>query len=79
MTMVIVWPIEPKSIRGRRPTRSMRKIAIKLARKYSVPFAAAMIRELTSLIPRPWKRIVCANRSQNFEHRSEQGQRRLTA
>lgn len=58
-TIVIVWPMEPKSISGRRPTRSMRKIAMRLAKKYSVPFAAAMIRELTSLMPRFWNKIVC--------------------
>lgn len=35
------WPAAPKSMRGRRPKRSMVKMAIQEARKYSVPLRAA--------------------------------------
>lgn len=51
-TIVIACPTAPNSMRGRRPTRSMSAIAMSDARKYSVPFAAAMMRDLTSSMPR---------------------------
>ena len=58
-TIVAVCPIAPKSMSGRRPTRSMRKIATSEAKKYSVPLQAAIIRALTSSIPRRSKSNVC--------------------
>ena len=57
-TIVSVWPTEPNSMSGRRPTRSMRKMATRLARKYSVPLQAAIIRESTSPRPRRSKSSV---------------------
>lgn len=57
-TIVRVWPTAPKSINFRRPTRSIRKMAMREARKYSVPFAAAIIRDVTSERPRRWNNNV---------------------
>jgi hypothetical protein len=47
-------------MRRRRPTRSMSAIARRLARKYSVPLHAAMMRDLVSSMPRRSKSSVCA-------------------
>lgn len=57
-TIVRHCPTAPKSISFRRPTRSIRKMAMREAKKYSVPFAAAMIRDLTSERPRRWNNNV---------------------
>lgn len=57
-TIVKVCVIAPNIISFRRPTRSMRTIAMKEARKYSVPLHAARIRDLTSEMPRRSNRIV---------------------
>ena len=61
-TMVRHCPTAPKSMSLRRPTRSIRKMAIREARKYSVPLAAAMIRDLTSERPRRWNNNVYQKR-----------------
>ena len=57
-TIVKVWPTDPKNISFRRPIFSIRTMAAKEARKYSVPLHAAMIRDLTSENPRRSKRTV---------------------
>ena len=57
-TIVRHCPTAPKSMSFRRPTRSIRQIATREARKYSVPFAAAMIRDVTSERPRRWNNNV---------------------
>ncbi len=58
-TIVIVCPMAPNNMSGRRPMRSMRKMAISDAKKYSVPLHAAMIRALTSSIPNRSNSSVC--------------------
>lgn len=57
-TIVKAWPTDPKNISFRRPIFSIRTMAAKEARKYSVPLHAAMIRDLTSENPRRSKRTV---------------------
>lgn len=52
------WPIAPKSMSFRRPTRSMVKMAIKEARKYSVPLSAARSRERKGDSPMLCSKIV---------------------
>lgn len=44
-------PIAPKIISERRPKRSIVNTAMKEARKYSVPFAAASIRDTKGVRP----------------------------
>lgn len=56
--IVIVCPTDPKNINFRLPTRSISAIAIKDARKYSVPLHAAIMRDLTSEMPRFSNKIV---------------------
>ena len=57
-TKEMVCPKEPMSMSLRRPTRSMMKMAMRLARKYSVPLHAATMREFKSDSPRSSKRMV---------------------
>lgn len=57
-TIVMHWPTAPKIMSFRRPIRSMMKMAMREARKYSVPFAAAMRRDVTSDRPSRWNKIV---------------------
>ena len=56
--IVTICPMAPKSISGRRPTRSMSAMAMSDAKKYSVPFAAGIILDLTSSIPSRSNRTV---------------------
>lgn len=58
-TIVRHCPVAPKSINFRRPNLSMMNIAMRLAKKYSVPLHAAIILEFTSEIPSRWKKRVC--------------------
>ena len=57
--MLAAWPMAPKSISLRRPNFSMVKIAMREARKYSVPLQAARRRLRKSERPIRWK-IVAA-------------------
>lgn len=51
-TIVRHCPTAPNSISLRRPILSINAMAMRLARKYSVPLHAAIILALTSSIPR---------------------------
>ena len=53
-----VCPNEPTSMSFRRPNRSMTKMAMRLAKKYSVPLHAATMRDFVSERPRLWNRMV---------------------
>ena len=57
-TNEMVCPMEPMIMSFRLPTRSMMKIAMRLARKYSVPLHAATMRDFVSDSPRSSKRMV---------------------
>ena len=57
-TIEMHCPKAPTSMSFRRPTRSMTKMAMRLARKYSVPLHAATMRNIVSDSPRSSKRIV---------------------
>jgi hypothetical protein len=52
MIMEDICPKAPKSISLRRPTRSIKGMAIRPARRYSVPFAAARRRDMSGPNPR---------------------------
>lgn len=54
MAIEPAWPMAPKSMRFRRPKRSMVQTEMKEARKYSVPFRAARRRARSALRPMFW-------------------------